>query len=199
MEEFSEELDRPGKILIALPFLTKSLTFLYFSASNSCPRRAGQTGSASMRYYSNESGRIGNHGSVVQRHQRRALLQVNMLMVKQAKIPIRPILSIYNNPLPKLTCSYDTRTGNKTKAVLWSSAEELGSRAHFRAPSQPAHLLIDDLQVTDEGIYRCRVDFRDSPTRNSRINLTVIGEIYNNDNYNCLKLTKLMLLSIISL
>lgn len=69
------------------------------------------------------------------------------------------------------------RTGNKAQAKLWSSPAVFGNRAFFRATSHPAQLLIDNIQLKDEGVYRCRVDFRNSPTRNMRINFTVIGKV----------------------
>lgn len=75
-------------------------------------------------------------------------------------------------------CSYDVRTGNTAQAKLWSSPTAFANRAYFRTTSHPAQLLVDDIQLTDEGVYRCRVDFRNSPTRNMKINFTVIGKCY---------------------
>lgn len=60
----------------------------------------------------------------------------------------------------------------------WSSPTAFGDRAFFRTSSHPAQLLVDDIQLRDEGVYRCRVDFRNSPTRNVRINFTVIGRLF---------------------
>ncbi|XP_076164768.1 neural cell adhesion molecule 2 [Ptiloglossa arizonensis] len=59
-------------------------------------------------------------------------------------------------------------------ADFWSSPKALGSRAFFITMTNPAHLSIDRLETKDEGIYRCRVDFKNSPTRKQKMNLTVI-------------------------
>ena len=60
----------------------------------------------------------------------------------------------------------------------WNDGVNLGARARFEhdASPDPAVLWIDDLREEDRGAYRCRVDFRQAPTRNARINLEVIGE-----------------------
>ncbi|XP_066995324.2 neural cell adhesion molecule 2 [Anabrus simplex] len=70
--------------------------------------------------------------------------------------------------------SFDVRGRQYGQAKLWSAPNAFGPRAYFRTASTPAQLLVDDLELSDEGVYRCRVDFRNSPTRNLKINLTVI-------------------------
>jgi len=72
--------------------------------------------------------------------------------------------------------SFDVRGRQFGQAKLWSSPAAFGTRAYFRTASTPAQLLVDDVALTDEGMYRCRVDFRNTPTRNLKINLTVIGK-----------------------
>lgn len=72
--------------------------------------------------------------------------------------------------------SFDVRGRLYGQPKLWSSPGMFGTRAFFRTATKPAQLLVDDLKVEDEGLYRCRVDFRNSPTRNAKINLTVIGK-----------------------
>ncbi|XP_059613324.1 neural cell adhesion molecule 2 isoform X1 [Phlebotomus argentipes] len=70
--------------------------------------------------------------------------------------------------------SFDVRGRQFGQAKLWSSPTAFGARAFFRTASHPAQLLVDDIKLSDEGMYRCRVDFRNSPTRNLKINFTVI-------------------------
>ncbi|XP_058813895.1 serine-rich adhesin for platelets isoform X2 [Topomyia yanbarensis] len=69
--------------------------------------------------------------------------------------------------------SYDVRGRQYSKALYWSETAAFGPRAYFVTVSKPAALTVDNIQLDDEGVYRCRVDFQNSPTRNHRINLTV--------------------------
>jgi hypothetical protein len=57
---------------------------------------------------------------------------------------------------------------------------DLGERLYFAAAELPkdAKLKIKDVKTSDAGVYRCRVDFFNTPTRNYRVNLTLVGELY---------------------
>ncbi|XP_065167834.1 hemicentin-1-like isoform X2 [Atheta coriaria] len=70
--------------------------------------------------------------------------------------------------------SFDVRGRAFNKARQWSDEKAFGPRAYFVTVAKPAALTLDGVQLDDEGIYRCRVDFKTSPTRNFAINLTVI-------------------------
>jgi len=61
-------------------------------------------------------------------------------------------------------------------ADKWSSPDHFAARAWYRTATTPAELVVDKLEVADEGVYRCRVDFKNSPTRNLKVNLTIIGK-----------------------
>ncbi|XP_055525427.1 hemicentin-1 [Wyeomyia smithii] len=109
---------------------------------------------------------------------------VSGVLGKQASLPcdIRPLErddAVYmvlwfkeedNEPL----YNFDIRGRQVAQARLFSSEKYFGKRAFFRATTHPAQLLVDELKLSDEGIYRCRVDFRNSPTRNVKINFTVV-------------------------
>ncbi|XP_054744813.1 neural cell adhesion molecule 1 [Anastrepha obliqua] len=71
--------------------------------------------------------------------------------------------------------SFDVRDKvNNDQPRHWSAPEVFGSRAKFHIDSQPATLEIKDIKRHDQGVYRCRIDFRTSQTQSFRFNLTVI-------------------------
>ncbi|CAL4064614.1 unnamed protein product, partial [Meganyctiphanes norvegica] len=69
--------------------------------------------------------------------------------------------------------SIDSRNGPFSQSSHWSDPD-LGSRAQFDAVSSPSGLIISSVDLEDEGDYRCRVDFRASPTKNLRVKLRMI-------------------------
>jgi hypothetical protein len=73
-------------------------------------------------------------------------------------------------------CSYDTRSSQSERASHWKEKGMVEERAFFRTITEPATLSLDSIDERDEGDYRCRVDFRKSPTRNTKVRLTVAGE-----------------------
>lgn len=78
--------------------------------------------------------------------------------------------------LRNVECSVDTRDADFHAAEQWSGDDILGQRATFRADRHPAALILTNVKLRDEGVYRCRVDFRLAQTRNAHVNLTVIGK-----------------------
>ncbi|KAJ1528856.1 hypothetical protein ONE63_007228 [Megalurothrips usitatus] len=71
--------------------------------------------------------------------------------------------------------SYDARSRTDNKSgTHWSDEKAFGGQVTFRENENPAHLVIENVRESDAGAYRCRVDFARSPTRNARVNLTVI-------------------------
>ncbi|GFW73274.1 ig-like domain-containing protein [Trichonephila clavipes] len=51
----------------------------------------------------------------------------------------------------------------------------VSSRAYFNASGSPTVLRIDGVRKSEEGMYRCRVEYRRSRTETTDILLTVIG------------------------
>ncbi|KRT86432.1 Immunoglobulin, partial [Oryctes borbonicus] len=71
-------------------------------------------------------------------------------------------------------CSLDARNVPLEK-VSHLAAYDVGLRSYFITdhPSR-ARLKIENVRLEDEGIFRCRVDFLNSPTRNFQVNLTLV-------------------------
>lgn len=56
--------------------------------------------------------------------------------------------------------------------------DNLVGRAHFSPVPQPAVLVIESVSRKDDGIYRCRVDFKKARTQHSVLSATVVGKFY---------------------
>lgn len=87
----------------------------------------------------------------------------------------------------KIDCSFDARKHPLSEGRHWYDPQILGARAHFQlgggssgngGGSNISRLSVADIRSGDHGVYRCRVDFKLSPTRNARVNLTVISESF---------------------
>ena len=59
------------------------------------------------------------------------------------------------------------------EARHWSDDTVFGGRAFYQASHNPGRLVIDDVKIYDEALYKCRVDFKVQPTTISQVKLNV--------------------------
>ncbi|KAF2367490.1 CD80-like immunoglobulin C2-set [Trinorchestia longiramus] len=86
----------------------------------------------------------------------------------------KPILVLwYKDDVGTPFYSFDSRDADDTSsAMVWAEPHLLGPRAQFDINTQL--LTIRRLKVADEGIYRCRLEYKTAATTVVRANLTVI-------------------------
>nr|XP_018907738.1 PREDICTED: nephrin [Bemisia tabaci]XP_018907739.1 PREDICTED: nephrin [Bemisia tabaci] len=111
------------------------------------------------------------------------IIQVQAVIKGQASLPcdITPpikndsvLLVIWYKNGETAVYSYDSRRKIDEKKGHWKDTKLMEGRAYFRTLTEPATLSLDDITEEDEGLYRCRVDFKKSPTRNTKVQLSVI-------------------------
>lgn len=87
------------------------------------------------------------------------------------------VVTWFHNSGGKSFYTYDSRNyseGARVGGQHWLRADFNDGRITYLPKYNPSLLRISNLTRSDQSVYRCRVDFKESPTRNSRINLTVI-------------------------
>ncbi|XP_076047885.1 neural cell adhesion molecule 2-like isoform X2 [Oratosquilla oratoria] len=84
----------------------------------------------------------------------------------------RAILALWYREGQRLPVySYDARG---SASLHQPDKKLMANRGSFLTNTSPAVLRLNPVQVDDEGIYTCRVDYFSSPTHNNVVNLTVI-------------------------
>ncbi|XP_042886831.1 uncharacterized protein LOC122262766 [Penaeus japonicus] len=90
----------------------------------------------------------------------------------------QPVLIMFyrnNSGTPIYTVDLRGRRKNQARHLPVSV---LRDRADFDLRPGKSGLHLRTVWSSDDGLYRCRVDFKKSPTRNSKIYLTVIGKLH---------------------
>ncbi|XP_037073232.1 protein turtle homolog A-like [Pollicipes pollicipes] len=79
----------------------------------------------------------------------------------------------YRNGSDAPVFSYDLRNAMEDDR-RWYNSSVFGTRVDFVPGRRPAVLTLRHIGRRDQGLYKCRVDFQHSRTRNALVNLTVI-------------------------
>lgn len=87
-----------------------------------------------------------------------------------------PLFHFYAHCIHSFMYSFDTRGRNNLEQGKHWQDNSLEKRAFFRYSEHPAKLILEKVGESDAAVYRCRVDFKQSPTRNSKVNLTIISK-----------------------
>ena len=66
--------------------------------------------------------------------------------------------------------------GQKTTSYAPAYGEAGSDEEKAAGKEKAVGLMVRDVERNDSAVYRCRVDFLLTPTRNTRVNLTVVGE-----------------------
>ncbi|KAL7637586.1 UNVERIFIED_CONTAM: hypothetical protein RMT77_012314 [Armadillidium vulgare] len=101
----------------------------------------------------------------------RALLPCDINPPTPTDAPILVLFYVENKKTP--IYSLDSRDSSLYSAYHWCDPE-LEDRVDMQVDYGNQGLLLHRIRSSDEGLYRCRVDFKASPTRNSRVRLDVI-------------------------
>lgn len=79
----------------------------------------------------------------------------------------------------------DVRNQGSLSRSKHISSPSLKDRAYFDVSLFPPRLVINNITKSDQGLFRCRVDYRKAPTQNSFVNLAVTGKLTITDNTSC--------------
>ncbi|XP_066969200.1 neural cell adhesion molecule 2-like isoform X2 [Macrobrachium rosenbergii] len=166
------ERDTPKPPTMMMKLIVLNLLFLLNLGLCEVPGAPGECVLRESRCFvipSNQTEEMSPQTDVVVLEGKRAVLPCDITPPELGDTPI--LVLFYIGAMGTSIYTIDARTAPLSRSVHWSL---LGNRAHFDVTSTRQGLVIDDVSYEDEAEYRCRVDFRSSPTRNLRVKLTVV-------------------------